>query len=129
VKRSGTADLPLHGGRVPVWPAERRAPTRFSDPARFSFAHGGKDGHPFPAPLKTCDETLGFLRRSLQDARIGTQEKIDGFRRLDRLTRAVEQRLDAVADFEPVNTVCGRRASGSIGRSAERVSISSNVRA
>src|ERR1700732_2100740 len=85
------------------------APTRFSDPARFSFAHGGKDGHPFPVPLKTYDETLGFLRRSLQDARIGNQEKIDGFRRLDRLTRAVEQRLDAVADFEAVNTVCGRR--------------------
>jgi uncharacterized protein len=76
----------------------------------------GKDGHPFPVPLKTYDETLGFLRRSLQDARIGTQEKIDGFRRLDRLTRAVEQRLDAVADFEAINTVCGRRASGSIGR-------------
>jgi uncharacterized protein len=89
----------------------------------------GKDGHPFPVPLKTYDETLGFLRRSLQDARIGTQEKIDGFRRLDRPTRAVEQRLDAVADFEAVNTVSGRKVSGSIGRSGERVSISSNVRA
>jgi hypothetical protein len=113
---------------VPVWLAERRAPTRFSDPARLSFAHGGKDGHPFPVPLKTYDETLGFLRRSLQDARIGSQEKIDGFRRLDRLTRAVEQRLDAVADFEAVNTVCGRKVSGSIGRSGERVSIGSNDR-
>jgi hypothetical protein len=80
------------------------APTRFSDPARFSFAHGGKDGHPFPVPLKTYDETLGFLRRSLQDARIGNQEKIDGFRRLDRLTRAVEQQLDPVADFEAAVT-------------------------
>ena len=72
---------------------------RFSDPARFSFAHGGKDGHPFPVTLKTYDETLGFLRRSLQDARIGDQEKIDGFRRLDRLTRTVEQQLNAVADL------------------------------
>ena len=105
------------------------APTRFSDPARFSFAHGGKDGHPFPVPLKTYDETLGFLRRSLQDACISSQEKIDGFRRLDRLTHAAEQRLDAVADFEAVYTVCGRRASGSIGRSVERVSISSDDRA
>jgi hypothetical protein len=80
------------------------APTRFSDPARFSFAHGGKDGHPFPVPLKTYDETLGFLRRSLQDARIGDQEKIDGFRRLDRLTRTVEQQLNAVADFDAIVT-------------------------
>ena len=53
------------------------APTRFSDPARFSFAHGGKDGHPFPVPLKTYDETLGVLRRSLEAARIGNQEKMD----------------------------------------------------
>jgi hypothetical protein len=120
VKRSGTADLPLHGGRVPVWPAERRAPTRFSDPARFSFAHGGKDGHPFPVPLKTYDETLGFVRRSLQDARIGSQEKIDGFRRLDRLTRAVEQRLDAVADFEAVVTHEHSISSSVGGRSVGR---------
>src|SRR5689334_11019248 len=43
-------------------------PTRFADPARFSFAHGGKDGHPFPVPLKTYDETLGVLRRALDKA-------------------------------------------------------------
>ena len=42
------------------------APTRFSDPARFSFAHGGKDRHPFPVPLKTYDETIGVLRRGLE---------------------------------------------------------------
>ena len=40
-------------------------PARFSDPARFSFALGGKDGHPFPVPLKTYDETITILRRSL----------------------------------------------------------------
>ena len=44
-------------------------PTRFSDPARFSFAHGGKDGHPFPVPLKTYDESIDVLRRSLDAAR------------------------------------------------------------
>ena len=43
-------------------------PTRFADPARFSFAHGGKDGHPFPVPLKTYDESIAVLRRGL-DAR------------------------------------------------------------
>jgi hypothetical protein len=41
------------------------APSRFSDPARFSFAHGGKDGHPFPVPLKTHDQSIAVLRRSL----------------------------------------------------------------
>src|SRR6202040_872370 len=46
-------------------------PTRFSDPARFSFAHGGKDGHPFPVPLKTYDETIKVLRRSLEAAKLG----------------------------------------------------------
>jgi len=77
-------------------------PTRFSDPARFSFAHGGKDGHPFPVPLKTYDETLAVLRRSLEAARVGHQEKVEGFRRLDRLTRAVEENREPHADFEAV---------------------------
>jgi len=76
------------------------APARFSDPARFSLAHGGKDGHPFPVPLKTYDETLSLLRRALHAARLGDREKIDGFRRLDRLTRAVEERLNPAANFE-----------------------------
>jgi hypothetical protein len=40
-------------------------PSRFSDPARYSFAHGGKDRHPFPVPLKTYDESLRLLRTSL----------------------------------------------------------------
>jgi uncharacterized protein len=78
------------------------APTRFSDPARFSFAHGGKDGHPFPVPLKIYDETLGVLRRSLEAARIGNQEKMDGFRRLDKFTRAVEQKRKPMANFDRV---------------------------
>jgi uncharacterized protein len=75
------------------------APSRFSDPARFSFAHGGKDGHPFPVPLKTYDESLGVLRRSLAAARLEQSEKIEGFRRLDRLARAVEGTLEPLADF------------------------------
>jgi hypothetical protein len=78
------------------------APARFADPARFSFAHGGKDGHPFPVPLKVYDETLAVLRRSLHAARIGNQEKVDGLRRLDRLTRAVEERLEPATDFRRV---------------------------
>lgn len=76
------------------------APTRFDDPARVSFAHGGKDGHPFSVPLKSYDETLAILRRSLAAARIGNPEKVDGFRGLDRLTRAVEHGYEPVANFE-----------------------------
>src|SRR6202035_3479339 len=65
-------------------------PSRFSDPARFSFAHGGKDCHPFPVPLRTYDESLSVLRRSLDAAKLGRSEKIDGFKRLDSLVRRVE---------------------------------------
>jgi hypothetical protein len=76
------------------------APSRFSDPARFSFAQGGKDGHPFPVPLKTYDESLAVLRRSLAAARLGYTEKVDGFKRLDQLTRTVERDRAPVADFD-----------------------------
>jgi uncharacterized protein len=79
-------------------------PTRFSDPARFSFALGGKDGHPFPVPLKTYDDTIHVLKRSLEAAKIGDTEKIDGLRRLDRFVQAVEDSKAPIADFtETVN--------------------------
>jgi uncharacterized protein len=76
------------------------APSRFSDPARFSFALGGKDRHPFPVPLKTYDESLTVLRRSLDAAKLGRTEKMDGFKRLDALVRRVEQRYAPEADFD-----------------------------
>jgi hypothetical protein len=76
------------------------APSRFSDPARFSFALGGKDGHPFPVPLKTYDESLSVLRRSLDQARLGLTDKLDGFKRLDGLVRTVESAYRAEADFK-----------------------------
>ena len=75
-------------------------PSRFSDPARFAFAHGGKDGHPFPVPLKTYDESLDFLRTSLDAAKLGDRDKLDGFRRLERFVRAVEARSEPAADFD-----------------------------
>jgi len=74
-------------------------PTRFADPARFSFAHGGKDGHPFPVPLKTYDESLSVLRRSLDAAKVGRSEKLDGFARLDRFVRNIENSAAPQADF------------------------------
>jgi hypothetical protein len=78
------------------------APTRFSDPARFSFALGGKDGHPFPVPLKTYDESIALLRRALDRAKLDGTEKLDGFARLDRFVRAVEQRYAPEAEFDAV---------------------------
>src|SRR5687767_11461683 len=78
------------------------APTRFTDPARFSFAHGGKDRHPFPVPLKTYDESLNFLRCSLDAARVGDREKLDGFRRLEKFVRGVETNMKPEADFSAV---------------------------
>ena len=78
------------------------APSRFSDPARFSFALGGKDRHPFPVPLKTYDESLALLRKSLDSAQLGDTEKVDGFKRLDRFTRAVEERYQPEANFDAV---------------------------
>jgi hypothetical protein len=77
-------------------------PTRFSDPARFSFALGGKDRHPFPVPLKTYDESLSVLRKALDSAKLGNTEKIDGFRRLDQFCRAIERRSNASARFDEI---------------------------
>ena len=78
------------------------APSRFADPARFSFAHGGKDRHPFPVPLKTYDESINVLRTALDAARVGDKEKLDGFRRLDQFVKRVENALQPEVDFDAV---------------------------
>jgi hypothetical protein len=76
------------------------APIRFSDPARFSFALGGKDGHPFPVPLKTYDQSLSVLQSSLEAARIGDADKLGGFERLHRFVRNIERHCRPEADFD-----------------------------
>jgi hypothetical protein len=76
------------------------APTRFSDPARFSFAHGGKDGHPFPVPTRVYDASIAVLRNALDRARVGDREKLEGFERLARFVSVVEQRRAPAADFD-----------------------------
>ena len=78
------------------------APTRFSDPARFSFALGGKDGHPFPVPLRTYDASIEVLRRALDSARLDGAEKLEGFARLDRFVRAVGRNLSPEANFSGI---------------------------
>jgi hypothetical protein len=90
------------------------APSRFDDPARFSFAHGGKDGHPFPVPLRTYDESIAVLRRSLDAATLGDRDKLDGMARLDRFVRGIERHGAPEADFDA--TLAHERAiSKSIG--------------
>ena len=77
-------------------------PTRFEDPARFSFAHGGKDGHPFPVPLKTLRRVDRRAATSLDGAKLGHGEKLDGFSRLDEFARAIERQRQPLADVPAV---------------------------
>jgi len=65
--------------------------TRFNDPARFSFAHGGKDGHPFPVPLKIYDETIQVLEQSIQKARIGNNDKNTAIKNLMHVAQMLEE--------------------------------------
>jgi len=66
-------------------------PCRFTDPARFSLAHGGKDGHPFPVPLRVYDQTISVMRRAVEQARLGNQERLAALRRLDAESRRAER--------------------------------------
>ena len=66
------------------------APYRFADPARFSLAHGGKDGHPFPVPTKAYDETINVLKSAVRKAKLGNEEELAAIRRLDAQARLLE---------------------------------------
>ena len=70
-------------------------PTRFKDPARFSFAHGGKDGHPFPVPTKVYDETIEVLHNAVQKAKLGVTDKNDAIKKLHQISSSAEK------DFVP----------------------------
>lgn len=72
-------------------------PTRFEDPARFSFAHGGKDGHPFPVPIKVYDETINTLHTAIHRAKIGNSDKLEAIKKLSEISRQAEK------DFTPNN--------------------------
>jgi uncharacterized protein len=67
------------------------APCRFADPARFSFAHGGKDRHPFPVPLKVYDETIRVMKAAVQKAKLGNDDRFAALRRLDDEARRLER--------------------------------------
>jgi hypothetical protein len=70
-------------------------PSRFEDPARYSFAHGGKDGHPFPVPLKVYDQTISAMRKVVDSSRINHSDKSQALKRLHILSKELEK------DFVP----------------------------
>jgi hypothetical protein len=67
------------------------APYRFRDPARFSLAHGGKDRHPYPVPIKVYDETIRVLKSAVQGAKLGRDEEMQALKRLDHQARQLER--------------------------------------
>lgn len=75
-------------------------PSRFSDPARFSFAHGGKDGHPFPVPTKVYDESIRVLRHAVDKARIDHSEKKEALRKLHTTALEIEQHFEPNDNFD-----------------------------
>jgi len=83
------------------------APYRFTDPARFSFAHGGKDRHPFPVPLRVYDETIRVLKSAVSKARLGREEELGALKRLDAQARLLEHHAsgphveELIAAFTP----------------------------
>jgi hypothetical protein len=95
------------------------APFRFSDPARFSLAHGGKDGHPFPVPLKVYDRTIGVMRDAIAKAKLGNTERTEALRRLALQAQLCERTATGppleqlIADERRVShTYAGRTVDG-----------------
>jgi len=75
------------------------SPTRFKDPARFSFAHGGKDGHPFPVPTKVYDETIGILEKAVAKAKLGINDKNTAIKKLHEIACREEENFIANNNF------------------------------
>jgi hypothetical protein len=78
------------------------SPTRFSDPARFSFAHGGKDGHPFPVPLKVYDETISVLKSAVERSKVGLSDKQHAIRQLSAIAWKIEETFTPRPFFDDV---------------------------
>ncbi len=64
----------------------------FKDPTRFSFAHGGKDGHPYPVDRKAYDKTIEVLKGAIEKARVGDREKMEAIQRLRHFTEIADRR-------------------------------------
>src|SRR3954453_18159188 len=103
------------------------APCRFTDPARFAFAHGGKDRHPFPVPVRVYDETLRVLKSAVRNAKLGRDEELGALKRLDDQARRLEGYASGpsvegliVQERQRSPTYGGRSVFGWEGRSRDR---------
>jgi uncharacterized protein len=92
------------------------APCRFVDPARFSFALGGKDRHPFPVPLRVYDETIRVLKSAVNKAKLGRHEELAALKRLDDQARLLERHAGG-ATVEDLSAEERRRSHEYGGRS------------
>jgi hypothetical protein len=92
------------------------APYRFRDPARFSLAHGGKDRHPYPVPIKVYDETIRVLKSAVQTAKLGRDEEMQALKRLDTQARQLE-RIATGPSFENFVAVEREKSPSLDGRS------------
>lgn len=86
------------------------APCRFSDPARFSLAHGGKDRHPYPVPTLVLDRTIAVMKAAVDRARLGRDEHLAAIRRLDHQARRLERDATGPSLEDFVATERGRSA-------------------
>lgn len=75
-------------------------PSRFSDPARFSFAHGSKNGRPHAVPTKIYDETISLLRGAVDQAKIGHSDKSKAIASLHKIAQRAEAGFQPEADFD-----------------------------
>jgi len=85
------------------------APCRFSDPARFSLAHGGKDRHPYPVPTKVYDHTIAVMKSAVEKAKLGREEELAAIRRLDAQARL----LETIASGPSVDAIIAEEAARS----------------
>jgi hypothetical protein len=92
------------------------APCRFSDPARFAFAHGGKDRHPFPVPTEVYDHTIAVMKSALRNAKLGRDEELGALKRLDDQSRRLE-RVVSEPSIEALIAEETRRSADYGGRS------------
>ena len=104
-RHTGFASLPLHGGKAPAWLFQRMVrlsreivqfmaagqgahelvygrPASTRHPARFAFAHGGKDGTPFPVDRDAYERTIQVFANALNRAAVDRAEKVKAFKRL-----------------------------------------------
>jgi hypothetical protein len=110
------------------------APYRFTDPARFSFAHGGKDRHPFPVPRRVYDETIRVLKSAVSKARLGREEELGALKRLDKQARLLEHHASGsqveeliAQEQERSHLYGGRSVFGWVQPSAAQPDMACNV--